>query len=46
MTDINDDKVEELAEGIPAITTEKAEILGQYIMDKIEKIVADYKMHS
>ena len=29
MTDINEDKVEKLAEGIPVITTEKADILSQ-----------------
>jgi ligand-binding sensor protein len=46
MTDIRDDKIEELAEGIPVTTTEKAETLSQYIIDKIARIVADYKMHS
>jgi ligand-binding sensor protein len=46
MTDINDDKIEELAEGIPAIATENAEMLGQYIMGKIATIVTDYKMHA
>jgi len=45
MTDINEDKVERLAEGIPVITTEKADILSQYIMNRIAKIVADYKVH-
>ena len=46
MTDISDDIVEKLAEGIPVTTTKKAETLSQYIMDKIVRIVADYKMHS
>jgi hypothetical protein len=45
MTDINEDKVERLAEGIPVITTEKADILSQYIMNRIATIVADYKVH-
>ena len=43
MTDISEATVEELAEGIPDITTEKAKALGQYIMDKIATIVAEYK---
>jgi ligand-binding sensor protein len=46
MTDISEEKVERLAEGINSITTEKAEILAQYITDQISKIVADYRMHS
>lgn len=46
MTDISEDSIEELAEGIPGITTEKAKALGQYIMNKIATIVADYKLHS
>jgi ligand-binding sensor protein len=46
MTDIKDDTVEELAEGIPAITTEKAETLSLYIKDKVARIIADYKLHS
>jgi ligand-binding sensor protein len=41
MTDISEEKVERLAEGINSITTEKAEILAQYITDQISKIVAD-----
>ena len=41
MTDITEEKVERLAEGINSITTEKAEILAQYITDQISKIVAD-----
>jgi len=46
MTDISDDIVEKLAAGIPVTTTKKAETLSQYIIDKIVRIVADYKMHS
>ena len=41
MTDINEDRVESLAEGINSITTEKAEILAQYIEDQIAEIVAN-----
>jgi ligand-binding sensor protein len=41
MTDINEDKVERLAEGIDSITTEKAEILAQYIEDQIAAIVTN-----
>ena len=41
MTDINEDRVESLAEGIDSITTEKAEILAQYIEDQIAEIVAN-----
>ncbi|MGD8739577.1 MAG: PocR ligand-binding domain-containing protein [Desulfobacterales bacterium] len=41
MTDINEDKVERLAEGIDSITTEEAEILAQYIEDQIAAIVTN-----
>jgi ligand-binding sensor protein len=41
MTDINEDKVEKLAEGIDIITTEKAEILARYIENQIAGIVAN-----
>jgi ligand-binding sensor protein len=41
MTDINEDKVQRLAEGIDSITTEKAEILAQYIEDQIAAIGAN-----
>jgi ligand-binding sensor protein len=40
-TDINEDKVERLAEGIDSITTEEAEILAQYIEDQIAAIVTN-----
>ena len=41
MTDINEDRVERLSEGIDSITTEKAEILAQYIVDQIAGIVTN-----
>jgi ligand-binding sensor protein len=41
MTDINEEKVEKLAEGIDSITTEKAEILAQYIENQIAEIVVN-----
>ena len=41
MTDIEEDKIEELAEGIPSITTEKAESITTFINEQIEKIVAN-----
>jgi ligand-binding sensor protein len=41
MTDINEDKVEGLTEGIESITTEKAEMLAQYITEQIAGIVAN-----
>ena len=41
MTDIEEDKIEELAEGIPSITTEKAESITTFIIEQIEKIVAN-----
>lgn len=39
MTDISEDKVETLSEGIDSITTEKAEILARYIVNQIAGIV-------
>ena len=41
MTDISEDQVERLAEGIAAITTEKAEDLARYITDQLDGIVAN-----
>jgi hypothetical protein len=41
MTDISEDKVARLSEGIDSITTEKAEILARYIANQIAGIVAD-----
>jgi ligand-binding sensor protein len=41
MTDIEEDKIEQLAEGIPSITTEKAESISTFIKEQIEKIVGN-----
>jgi hypothetical protein len=38
-TDINEDEVERLAEGIESITTEKAEMLAQCITEQLAKFV-------
>jgi len=46
MTDIEEDKVNRLSEGIPTITAEKAQALGNAISDKIKQIVAEYKNNS
>jgi ligand-binding sensor protein len=40
MTDINEDKIERLAHHIKIITTEKVEILAQYITEQLAKITA------
>ena len=39
MTEIDEDTVERLSVGIPSITTSKAETLGQYILEQVEKII-------
>ena len=39
MTDINEDTVERLSDGISSITAADAEMLGQYITEKVEKII-------
>jgi ligand-binding sensor protein len=39
MTDIDEEKVENLSKELPAITTAKAQSLSHYIKDQIEKIV-------
>jgi hypothetical protein len=41
MTDITEDTIARLAEGIPVITTQKTEILAQYITNQIARIIAD-----
>ena len=41
MTDISEDKVERLAEGIDSITTEKAERLAEYITNQIAAVLDD-----
>jgi ligand-binding sensor protein len=43
MADIDEEKVENLAKGIQAITTAKAQSLSQYIKGQIEKIVGKRK---
>jgi len=40
MTDITEDKVGRLAQGMPVITTEKVEVLGQYITNQISRIIS------
>jgi ligand-binding sensor protein len=42
MTDIKEDQIARLAQGLPVITTENAEILSQYITNQISRIIADY----
>lgn len=42
ITDIKEDKVEKLAEGIPMITTENAEILARYIENRITGITENF----
>jgi len=46
MTDISEDRVEKLAEGISVITTEKAENLARYITALLKAVVANYHRHS
>jgi ligand-binding sensor protein len=41
MTDISEDKVERLAQNVKSITTEKVEILAQYITEQLAKITAN-----
>jgi ligand-binding sensor protein len=40
MTDIEEEKVEQLSEGISSVTTARAEELSRYISDQIEKILS------
>jgi ligand-binding sensor protein len=44
MTEIEEDTVERLAEGIPSITTGKAESLSRYIGELIEQIIEETKI--
>ena len=39
MTDIDEEKVEKLARGIPSISNEKAQALAGYIEDQLDKII-------
>lgn len=41
MTGIEEDKIERLSEGIPAVTRDKAESLSKYIAGRIEKIISN-----
>ena len=41
MTDIDEEKVENLSKGIPAITTTKAQTLSQYITARISEIIGE-----
>ena len=41
MTDIDEEKIEKLAEGIPSITSDQAESITKYITAKIEEIVSN-----
>jgi ligand-binding sensor protein len=41
MTDIDEEKIEKLAKGIPTITTDQAESITQYITEQIEEIVGN-----
>ena len=43
MTDIDEDKVQALSEGIQSITVERAESLSQFITLKVETIVSDFE---
>ena len=43
MTEIEEEKVENLARGIPAITTAKAQSLSQYITARINEIIGQLK---
>jgi ligand-binding sensor protein len=45
MTEISEEKVEILADGIPAITNENAKILAEYITNQIAKIIANHETH-
>jgi ligand-binding sensor protein len=43
MTEIEEEKVEALAVGVPAITRENAEALGRYVQDQVAAIIAEFK---
>ncbi len=45
MTDISENDIESLANGIPNITTAKANALGEYILNQINEIVTVAKRH-
>ncbi len=41
-TDIDEERVAQLAEGIPSISTEKAQELSSFIQNQVDRIVGDY----
>jgi ligand-binding sensor protein len=43
MTDIDEDKVQALSEGIRSIAVEKAESLSQFIRLEVEKIISNFE---
>ena len=43
MTDIEEEKIESLSQGIPSITSEKAESITQYISAQVDRMIADYR---
>ena len=45
MTDISEDQIKTLSIGIPSITTEKAQALGQYIVNQINEIIGVTTQH-
>ncbi len=45
-TAIEEEKILSLSEGIPVVTTEKAEAVAAFITEKIDKIISDYKSRS
>ncbi len=42
-TAIEEEKILSLAEGVPVVTTEKAETIAAFITERIDKIIGDYK---
>ncbi len=43
MTDIEEEKIKTLSQGIPSITSEKAESITQYISAQVDRMIADYR---
>ena len=43
MTDIEEEKIESLSQGIPSVTSEKAESITQYISAEVDRMIADYR---
>lgn len=42
MTDIEEERIEQLSENIPAISSAQAEALADFIKTKVDRIIADY----